>query len=113
MQSSLNENQIENLYNKSKGKYIKTTFDNFKSLFNRNQLSQSFEKVEWILLTNRNKPHKTAFREFLTILFDKAPNQKMIDAFFTDGKGKQIKLAKYKKDGNTGYWACLFEAMIS
>lgn len=103
-QSSLTLSQIENLYKQLQGTYINTTIENFNLIFKDKQLPDNFIKIRWILLTIQNKPHKTALREFITLILKQQPKQSMIDNLFTDKKGNSIILAKPKKNEYSNYY---------
>lgn len=114
-QTNLNTDQLKELFKHLiNEKYIaKTNEENFLQVFGKISVQDSFfEPLKWLLLNDKAEPHKTALREFLTVVIGKAPNQQIINSCITDVNGKIIKLAKPKKEANTEYWTDIFKAMI-
>ena len=110
---TLTKPQLQKLFDELiKGNYIhpETDFKQFSDIFNA-EVIESNQRVKWILESNKRKPHKTALRELLTLILGKSPEQKIVDACFTDILGDPIKLAKPKKNEYSNYYAN-FEKMI-
>lgn len=99
------EQQI--IFEKLKNEYIgkDTNPEQFKAfLLQADNFAERFKPIKWILLNRQKKPHKTALRELLTMLFGKAPQQKTIDNYICDIDGRPIKLNKPKKSEYSNYF---------
>lgn len=105
--SNITSEHLDKIYNQLiDGGYIykKTIRDHFKAIFRDDPLPNGFKKVKWILMNRKREPHKTAFREFLTLTFGKAHLQKISNAFFTDSSGNSIELAKPKRGEHSNFY---------
>lgn len=109
-QSSLSDKQLDDLYSKM-GNYFDATPANFKAIFTNEALPFKFEKVKWIKLNRKKEPHKTALREFLTLVLDYSPDQKTLNSCISDSNGNNIQLAKPKAGEYSNSYS-YFENMI-
>ena len=109
--SSLTDEQKEKLYNQMQGNYIDGNLNHFKAIFINEVLPFKFEKVKWIKLNRKKEPHKTALREFLTLVLGYSPDQKTLNSCISDSNGNNIQLAKPKAGEYSNSYSS-FENMI-
>lgn len=103
MKTKLTENQIRFLHSKMEDKYFKVRYEDIRSIFGLAEYRYDFNKAKWLLKSGKDKPHKTALREFLRTLLDREPKQSEINSNIIDCKGNPINLAKPKKGEYTSY----------
>ena len=86
--------------------------EQFKAfLLQVDNFAERFKPIKWVLLSRLNKPHKSALRDFLTILFGKAPQKKTINVYICDIDGNTIELNKPKNEENAYYYNRLIEIL--
>jgi hypothetical protein len=75
VQSKLRHKQLQTLFWKIGGIYINgiTDVEHFMAICEDDILPIGFEPIKWTFLTSKKEPHKTAFREFLKLIYEKIP----------------------------------------
>jgi hypothetical protein len=80
-----------------------TTLEQFRAVFTAQSIV-NIKPIKWTLLTIRKEPHKTAFRDFLSLMTNETIKQNIVNSCFTDNQGNTIKLAKPKKNEKSRYY---------